>query len=337
MVSDALIYAMSTRGSMPLDQFYDLFSHVYFPANEDSESIRIDDRSRIARILDSLGYCEFNYNQRKIYMCKPSLILLPACGLPTALLVGARTPRLVDQLKKAIRERTGKASLRYYNHSGSISVVPRSIYVEAVDINVIKEIANNLNIHFEAGQPAAWSLANMSASLRDIQNSLTFERREELNWKKRVFVNGGLVFRDILSDSPIQYLAEYKDPVSLQRLHRFWIGDEAAEVDRNWGRYLSLTKSNSNILLYNEKQYKMAVPLTTPLPCLLARAISLCSGMAPISPVPSLMSVEAIPREHPMQVYSNVTPAISKLVADKLGQNLIKVPFRIDNGGIQYD
>ncbi|GAG61844.1 unnamed protein product [marine sediment metagenome] len=99
-MSDTLIYAMSTRGKLNLEQFNELFRRVYSPSfKQVEESVKVDVRRHTVRILDSLGYCEFDFDKRMVYMCKPSLMLLPFFGLPKAVLTGARSPFLVQKLK----------------------------------------------------------------------------------------------------------------------------------------------------------------------------------------------------------------------------------------------
>lgn len=336
-MSDTLIYAMSTRGSMKLEQFNELFRRIYFPSFEQGEeSVEVDVRRQIVRILDSLGYCEFDFDGRMVYMCKPSFVLLPVFGLPKAALVGARSPVLIQKLKAAVENRRNKAVLKYLQYSSVNAAIPAALCIEAIDINTIHEIAQEACISCESSLPAAWVLANISASLDDIRKSLNFERRAEPNWKRRVFAKERLVFSGFGGGDSTKFFAEYKDPVSQQLYHWLWNDGTAASVGRDWGRYVFLAETGLNILLYDEKLQKLAVPVTVPLPCVLARAVALCTGTAPLLATTCSKRVGAIPPEQPVQIYSGITQVIAKLVASKLCQKLIYTRFEIGKGRVLY-
>ncbi len=336
-MSDTLIYAMSTRGSMKLDQFNELFRRVYFPSLEQvEESVAVDVRRQIVRILDSLGYCEFDFDGRTVYMCKPSLVLLPVFGLPKAALVGARSPALIQKLKAAVKSRRNKAVLKYLHHSGVNAAIPVTRCIEAIDIETIQEIATDVRIACETSWPAAWALAHISSSLDNIKESLIFESRVEPNWKRRVFSKERLVFSGFGGDNPASFFAEYKDPVSQQLYHWLWKDGAAAPVGRDWGRYVFLAEAGLNILLYDQKIQKLVVPVTVPLPCILARTVALCTGTAPLLAATGPKRIAAIPPEHPVQVYSGITQVIAKLAASKLCQKLIYTRFEIGKGGVLY-
>ncbi|MBD3320973.1 MAG: hypothetical protein GF350_07775 [Chitinivibrionales bacterium] len=322
---------------MKLEQFNELFRRVYFPSlSQVDESGEVDVRRQVVRILDSLAYCEFDFDGRMVYMCKPSFVLLPVFGLPKAVLVGARSPALIQKLKAVVKNRQNKAILKRFYYSNHNEAIPATMCIEAMDIETIEKIAKDIKISFESKLPAAWALANISASLKNIKESLNFENRAEPNWKRRIFSKGRLSFSKFENANQGCFLAEYKDPVSQQLHHWLWKDGATAMVGRDWGRYLFLAEEDVNILLYDKKYQKLAVPLTVPLPCILARAVALCTGAAPLSAMTYSKKIAAIPPEHSVQVYSGITDVIAKLVASKLCQKLNYTHFEIDKGGVLY-
>jgi hypothetical protein len=102
--------------------------------------------------------------------------------------------------------------------------------------------------------------------------------------------------------------------------------DRAAEVNRDWGRYMVLSQERKQVVLYNDKMQKLIVPVTVPLPCLLARGVALCTGVPPKITTVSA-KVGDIPPNHPVYVYSGVPRIIAELVTDKLGQQIIYSRF----------
>jgi hypothetical protein len=330
-MSEKMIYAMSTKGSLGIDQFNEIFRMIYLPGNVDiEEPFDINLRRYFIRLLDSLGYCEFDFNRRMVHMCPPGLALLPSHGLPRAVLTGMRSPRLVKNLKISVRKRQEKALLSFLSQGNRVINMPSSICIEAADNQILQEIADELKIDFYKEGSASWRLANFSSSIDELKRSLTFEKRDEPGWKRRVFMKNMLFFsRNTGKGEEGQALVEYTNPVDKQLRHWLWNGAESAEVERDWGRYLSLADSGLNILLYDRKLCRMAVPITVPLPCILARALVMCTWTAPILARTPLKRLGDVPPGCHVQIYPGVTSAIASLVSEKLGQKLILISFKM--------
>jgi len=336
-MSSTLVYVMSANASIKLEQFNEIFRQVYLPyVGQNDEQIDVDTRQQVIRILDSLGYCEFDFDNRMVYMCRPSLVLLPEFGLPKALLVGARTPRLEKNLKALVKERRRKAILNHLQYPWNNTALPTGLCIQAMDKTIIQEIADEAGIDCDVTTPAAWRLADMSATLDEVKCELNFERRVEPGWNKRVFISERLMFSRYTEENLSECLVEYRHPITKQLYHWIWNGDNAAEVGRDWGRYIVLANSGRIILMFDEKQFKMAVPVTVPLPCLVARAMALCSGIPPSTITSCKHKVGAIPPEHPLQVYSGITSEIAHLIADKLNQKLLYTSLAVDKKGVLH-
>lgn len=329
-MSEKLIYAMSTNSSMRIPQFNKYFRESYQNESPDmDESINL--RHQMIRVLDSLAYCEFDYNKNMVYMCKPALVLLPVFGLPKALLVGARIPTFINKLKKTVKKQEGKAIISYHNHAKININIPPAVYIEAISKNVLKDIAVELHIGYHIDVPAAWSLSYFSDPISKIKNNLSFEKQKEPNWKRYIFNPEFLFFTRKVGDITEELtLAQYRNPINRQYYHMLWNGDKAAEVKRDWGRYLVLSDQNSRVLLFDENTFQLAVPGTVPLPCILARALALCTGVAPIMKRYKSQKNSSIPNNYLIRIYSGVTPVIASLVASKLGQKLVKASFKFD-------
>ncbi len=323
-MSDQLIYAMSTRGVLGISQFNDAYKAVYVPQSlgKDDE-LNLDTRRQLIRMLDSLGYCEFNFEGRRVSMCKPAFVLLPSHGLPKALLVGARTPHLLDLIKNALKKRNKIAALSIKWQRGTSLNVPATVCIEAISKEIIEEIARETEVAHDLTEPAAWKLINYSADINAVLSDATFQIRQELNWKHRYFNPERLVFSGIDGKREEICLAEYKNPIDMQIVHWFWRGSEATQIQRDWGRFKVLSDLRKNILLYDEKHLKLGIPVTVSLPCILARSIALCSGLPPVF-TETNTNYEFIPEGHPLHIYENVPHEIAAIVARKLGQNLVK-------------
>lgn len=332
-MSEKLIYAMSTRGSFGLDQFNEIFRMLYLPAEPKSEDwFYIDAKRYIVRMLDALGYCEFDFDRRMVHMCPPCIASLPVHGLPKAVLTGARSPRLIHTLKSLVKNSGERAFIKSVPQKDSYAAIPASIYIEAESCQVISDIAKEAGIEASVQAPAAWLLANFSASIEDVRKSIVFEKRFEPGWKKRMFDKDRLYFAyGVNEDTERLSLKEYMNPVTRQYKHWLWDSQTAAEVDRDWGRYLVLNSSGFNVVMYDPKSRVMAVPVTVPPPCILARSLAMCSGNAPKTINATTIGTANIPMESLLNAYECVTPSIAALVASKLGQKLISISLKNTN------
>lgn len=324
-MSEQLIYALSAMGELRTEQFNDIFKKLYVPSRRyKEEEITTDARLQVVRLLDALGYCEFDFKAHKIFMCEPQLVLLPHYGVPRAVLVGARTPYLVAKIREAVKRRREVAMVVFATQETAQVNIPASIQIEAIDVGVINEIGKEVGIKCSLEQPTAWALAHFASSIEEVKNALLFESRDEPNWRKRIFVPDKLMFSRYATGAVggLQ-LVEYINPDDQQRHHWLWNESNAAEVGRDMGRYVALASQGANILLYDKLSHKMAVPISVPLPCIFSRALALCSGKVPLEARTGESKLGHIPAGYPVYVYRDVSPDIALLVARKLGQGLI--------------
>lgn len=336
-MSENLIYAMSARGSMKIDEFNTLFRMVYAPATSDKrDSFDFDIRRQVVRLLDSLGYCEFDFDARRVFMCEPAMVLLPTFGLPKAVLVGARTPLLIRKIKEFAKAHKDKMTLHIIPQTTADFSMPSLIYIETIDKDSIKEVAVQCGLSIDLDKPAAWALANFSGRIEDLKKSIQFVPFVEMNWKRRVFNTDKLVFSSQRAPQDHLFLIEYKNPISQQSRHVLVVNDSAAEIDRDWGRYVVLSNLQKQVIAYNDKMQKLMVPITVPLPCILARAVALCTGLVPkIATINS--RIGDIPSNHHVYVYSGVPGIISELISNKLEQKLYYSGFEYDERGKLHD
>lgn len=321
---DKMLYAISTLGKLPIDRYYKIFDYFYSPNNDtglETDSNYTKLRYYLLRLLDSLGHCECA--SRSIFVCPPTLLLLPTNGLPKAVLTGARTPKLMQRLEKFQREKKNEVYIHQVEQSNEKVVLPRAIYIEAISTRHLVEIASAAKINYSLEVPAAWSLVNFSSGAEDLTNSLIFSERYEPRWKKLSFSPEDLLFKQYY-EPPAEglKLTAYKDPLSQQLQYWLWDRDIAAYVSRDWGQQLVLANQNVRILIYDKRRHRLALPSTTPLPTLLARAATLCTGL-----VPHTTCIEErtgdIKAGKNIDIYDGITPPLVEAISKKLGQELV--------------
>jgi len=326
-MSDELLHAMSTKPTLSVDQLSALFRRVYHPASlEDEEWVGIGSKQPVMRLFEALGFCEFDYEQRRVHMCPPTLVLLPGGAAPRALLTGARTPTLTRTVQQAVKHVSKRARFYKQRQDGKHINMPTCIVVEAVDKMTLSKIGHAAKIDTDLDEPAAWKIAKLSANMRTILAQCAFERRQEPNWPRRVFREDQLVFsKGVTSPDGAPWFAEYTSPINRQRRHWYWQEDGAAEVNRDWGRYLALSHHKRNIILYDARSRDLVLPVTTPLPTLLARAAALSGGRVPGTGICVAPGTGTIPLGHPVLVFRDVPQEIAEEIASKVEQRLVPV------------
>ena len=319
---------MSTAPTLSIARFNDYLRMVYKPSPEHGQSDHwqnINLRRQVIRSFETFGYCEFDYFGRQLHMCPPTLILLPGSGTPCGLFTGARVPETARSLREAVLQVGSCARLlKQSQRIGSIEM-PARIIVEAVDRKTLAAIAQEAGIDCDLDEPAAWKFVHLSMSITQINSSLVFGPRKEPNWARRTFREDQLKFNRVgAQPGSTRWLAEYLNPVDKQPRHWLWGHTAAAEVSRDWGRYIILEEKGRSVLLYDERSCALAVPATTPLPALLARAAALSSGIQPDIRT-TMGPVASIPEKHPILLYQDVPCAIVEIIAAKLSQKLVRI------------
>lgn len=329
-MNNRLLEVMSSKGKMSLDEYDKAFNYLFSDSVDDGVDIKFIRRA-VLRFMEELGHCEVDYQQRRIYCCEPSLVLLPGAGLRRAVLAGGRVAELVEELKRTQNNFGKNLSLELSHQFIGNVPFPSLIRIEASSNEILMRICRELGIRANGKAPASWLLAHASGSIEEYQQTLSFESDSELNWFSRLFDTQLLCFttRTKSKRNPSNKVIEYTNPANQQKFHR-WIREEkAATVDREWGRYLALKYDNVDALFYNEKTNLLAIPAFVPLPRILARATAMCSGKIPKRLILLFNSAEKMQ----FDIYEGVTKTIALLIAEKVGQRLIKRSLIITDEG----
>ena len=335
-MSELLLQALTSLGDINIDRYNAIFNALYNQRRE----VALDNfnygyiRYQTMRHLDSLGHCEFDLDNRRAYICPPALISLPSSATSKAILVGARTPSIIDAIKSYIEEHEGCFSYYVEHQSVKHLLLPSVIHIDSCDHDSLKELSTALGINCYLEKPAAWCLVNFSAGIGDVTLHLRFKEKGELNWSKKTFFIPELRSIDGYTSDDLEKLVTYTNQKNFQRKNYLWIGNLAAEVDRDWGRYILLANRSIDVLLYDEKRNLLAVPTATPFPRILARAAVLCTGLAPEIATTGEDPIENIPANRYIDIYFGIPPIIAKKISERLSQNLIAHDINLNERGV---
>jgi len=318
-MTDELLQVLSTRGTMSLAEFeraMDILHADAYPAGDDVRFVR----RRVVGRLDALGHCDVDFTARKVACYGPATALLPGNWPARAALCGARSPGLLARLDDyAARNRDEVAVTRISQHYAGVPL-PEVVVLESPRAGGIAACVAEVGIATPGDMPSAWEIACVAGSLDDYIQEIQSREFHPLNWPCRTFDPTDLQFKRGDQPDLLPRLVEYTSPVDQQRQH-FWItGREALTMDRNWGRFLALRIAGRRVLLYDEQQQLLAVPASTDLPRLLARAATLCSARAAVAEdLP--IEVGGVQRSRKVEVFTGVPKFIAEMIASKVGQS----------------
>lgn len=322
-----LLFVMSARGSMTWAQYREAVD--YLLASDTSQEHRIDstaNRSGLLQCLEALGHCDVLYHQGQstISITPPALCRLPQSGLPVAVLTGARCVQTHAELVAAETIGGGKIRLKTEPHPGLMGLLPDVIWVSATSEEALAAYCDEVGIRY-AKTPPAWTLVNWCGTISEYEATLDFCIPETLNWARYDFGVISHYFGRETSETFPRY-SRYRNPTTGLPKHVFFRDRLGAEVDLSWGRYLVLHAKGITVTAYDERRYRLCVPIKVPLPGGVARTLCLCSGKPPVH-----CHVENLVPDNDCQdwlVFEDVPPQIAWAALSKVGQTPARVEIR---------
>jgi len=319
--SDQLLYVISAKNEMSWDSFKEAFNYLYTlqvdSIDREQDEIK-SKRFQTVRALDVLGYCDFNFNENKVYAAPPVLVRLPCAGFPQAILAGARSPQTIQKLLDACKPIGLHIHLEVTEQPGESILVPRRVAVQVEDVRELEAIAKSLGIAFME-TPSAWSLLHFAASVEDYLATLQWSNDPEpTTWKCQTFDPSSLQFRSFQETDIDVRLSQYRHPVQNTQVHYLWKEGRCTTIDRDWGRYVVLKALRRNVLVYDQRRFIMAVPVGAKLPRLLERVLTLCSGYV----ATFVERLSYSPEIKGFNLFRAIPPQIAEMAAAKLGQTL---------------
>jgi hypothetical protein len=323
---DLLLYVMSAKRDMSWAVFKRTFDILAAKEVAEYESAAIA-RSVVLKSLDGLGHCEvLNHDGDLRVVAAPSVLVRLPLKKNVAVLAGARSPETLETVSRAASEfgMRVESTAQY----GELSqLVPKRVSVSADGESSLAECATKLSVPYSE-VPAAWTIAQMSATLNDIVENLNWAEVSELNWPRTDFDPEYNSFKEAGDSRASFRVTRYLDPTRNIFRYYVWDGVLCAPIDVDWGRYMALQRAGFGVLYFDHRVNLLAIPRTVPLPRLLARSVSLCSGSI-AHPLRSRLGK----RHLDFVVYELVPQVVAEVVAAKVGQELIDCHLNIGSGG----
>lgn len=328
---DYLLFAVTAWRQMTWQSFKKTFDDLYLRYRD--KDLRNDTAGyrawRALRALESLAHADaaFSDSGSTVTAAPAVLSRLPISGLPQAVLSGARSANTKEALLDACKGLPCTVSAGPHAYGSGGCFIPSRIVVESETEEALAQCASRLRICLSP-VPSAWVLLEYSGTAEEYALSRPTVHAAEIDWPRLDFDTKLIQFRSPASAASGIRLSKYQHPARGTVLQQLWRGDTFQTVDRDWGRYLALKEAGRHVLAYDARHFLFAVPATAPLPRLLARACTLCSGFAPRL-ARQRGSAVAFPAPCDYELYSGVPPDIAATVAAKAGQHL--VPMTLDS------
>ena len=315
---DRLLYAISARGAMSWASVKRAFDCLHEAENDLCKEEAWKYRRRDAiRVLESLAHVEFDTRPQRmtVAVTSPAIAVLPGLGLVRGVLVGSRSPAGIDRISTAAKRIGINCEVRPQQEDSNF--YPTCISLVAETMNDLKAFAALERLDC-ADIPPAWSILHLAGSLDEYARALQFEDLTTMNWDREDFDPGALFFRRLLREDAT-VLSRYTHPTRRTRLCVLRQAGKTVRIEADWGRFALMAALAHDVLVYDPQAFTLAIPITMPLPKLLARALCLCSGL-----LPSEVEGGHWPGSHmKARVYRRVPQSIAELVGKKLQQQLV--------------
>jgi hypothetical protein len=319
-LGDNLLYVLSAWSQLTWARFREAFDELAVRSGAAADArpgteLRFR-RDATRRTLHALGHIEYGAGHPgdRIYIARPCLMTLPAAGLPTAVLVGARAPATAGTIRATVRGLGNRLRFEAGVQGAPWGFAPARLAFEGNTTTDLEELAAALGVSF-AAVPTTWLSIVNAHSVSDYLAELSWESQSELTWPREDFNPQALSFtRDHRPHDDLR-LSRYQDPIRGSYHYLLWRQHERAGVDVDWARWAVLSANGIAAMRYESAALRVTLPVTVPLPAILSRAAALCSGRAPTlghrvarSAMPGTLTYEAIP------------PDVYAALASRLGQ-----------------
>ncbi|MEH7379107.1 hypothetical protein V7138_01295 [Bacillus sp. JJ1533] len=319
-----ILTVLSVMGKVSFEKFkevYDILLKQMF--NRDEKLVLEYSHYTILRELEAMGYCEIDYIKRQVLVCPPSFALLPIRGLPRLVLAGGRSIEMVNYITRLAKKNSDKINVSFVDvPTAKNALFPKSIFVEAKNIFILKQVVKKLKLEGNIEIPASYCLLGSSPSVSEVNNALIFNYADEPNWKKTVFCRENLYFRQFETFDEIR-LVKYTNPMSQQHYTWVWFNKNAAAIDISWGRYLILHYYKSKVLLFDSVRKRFAVPAILPLPKQLYKAAIFSTGILPRNKI-LRKQIGNLNENMNITVFDCISDTIALEISKKLGLDLLE-------------
>jgi len=280
---------LSLKGTLTTEDFFRAFEFYFAKGFSIAENENLTKLKRASlNFYDFIGILDYEYDSKNIVLNSPQFIFIPTTKGRKVLLIGARDSALVETIIEKAANHNLQVEITRQFAANERLLLPDVITIKAFGTSSenygernLKALAEELNIKFSNDYFPQVALQDFSAKIGDYEKIIQPADENDYDWSRYVFNPESLRFEksETANFDKSFSLLEYKlNEYTYQ--HKLWKDNRCYQVDKNWGRFIALKHFKKNVILFDSKNNKVAIPIETPLPRLLSEAIMLLSGLA---------------------------------------------------------
>lgn len=317
---------LSLKNVLTTEEFYRAFEFYYSKQFSESQTTGSFNLTRTKKaslnFYDYTGILDYDYETKKIVVNPSQFISIPSNQGRKVLLIGARDSALVEAIISTAPKHNLQVEITKQFSSNEKLLLPDALTIKAFgrrmegsgEKNLIA-FANKLKIPLTNSYYVQLALKLFSAEITEYEKELLLKNEsspEDYGWARRIFNPENLSYErnEAATFDKSFSLIEYKLN-EYTYYNKLWKDGKCYQVDKNWGRFLALKQFKKNVILFDNKRKRVAIPWETPLPRLLSESIMLLSGLAP-----GFREIDG--RNY--RVYENIPGIFTENLFHKLGQ-----------------
>jgi hypothetical protein len=309
---------LSLKKTLSTEDFFKAFEFYYLKEFSVSEQMNFTRFKKFAlNFYNAIGIVDYEYETKVIVVNPPQLIFIPSAKGRTVLLIGARDTKLVESILNLAPKYNLQVEITKQFTSNKKLLLPDVLTIKTFGEKNLKSFAEELNIKLTTDYYFQVALKHFSSDLTNYEKSIQTTDENDYDWARSMFDPETLRFEknEMLDFDKSFALLEYK--LNEYTYHyKLWRNNECFKIDKNWGKFVVLKHFKKEVILFDDKNGNVAIPIETPLPYLLSKAIILLSGL-----IPELREIEG--RKY--RIYENVPSIIAQNFFSKLiGQKPIR-------------
>ncbi|MDP2413377.1 hypothetical protein [Daejeonella sp.] len=325
-----LLSFLTYRNTSSTEEFYEAFEFLHSKNLDDRIQESNINYSKIKRgalnMYDYLGYLDYDYESKEIVVNPPQLIFIPAAKGRRVLLIGGRDSAFVNTMLEIAPKHHLQVEITKQSSLNRHLLLPDAITVKAYGGRSenfgernIKAFAEELGINFNPNDLIQVGMQLFAADIDEYERDLIDNNEtneDDYDWARKIFNPASLTYERSSGETFDKSfsLVEYKLN-EYTYYNKLWKDQKCYLIDKNWGKYLALKHFNKQVILYDVKKHKVAIPFELPLPRLLAESIMLLSGIAPV-----YLKIDS----KAYRIYDNIPSPFIKNLFDKLKQTTIE-------------
>ncbi len=238
----------------------------------------------VIRALNMLGIGDAipGGNSPQIRLSRPCWAKLPGIGAHQAVLTGARTPQTVSEIESKLSTFEG---VRLHRHDHPLPESPFAcvrVSLEAQSDSLLADAAESTGVHLTAN-PAAWELACAGEDVATFASTISWSDYLSVPSHAQDWHVESLRYSSTPSKSEIR-LCTWGDASTGRSEYALSSSKGIIRLPPPFlsiARHFVISDSSWTWLRYNRREQLFACPAQAPVPEILSRALTLCTGRLP--------------------------------------------------------